>query len=330
MRFLLLAPGRATRNAAAATRRAGKLAGWVSRLPGKWRSRWLRRLLGIAHQPADAYAQLATLANCAPHLLRALADRHWHAIALIQSNTEPWLDYLPTPPAKFVYFHDVRSDYLRRQPGATLSDWQLRAIHAQEKRCFERTDVVGFVSDLDQQRAVELLHPTSVTGVAPIPVDTDYYTPPPEGWRKDRRPIVLFTGHLGHPPNVDAISYFLARIWPLIREDCPDAVFQAVGLLPDPKLQQACAGASGVEIHPNVPDIRPYFWNALVYVVPMRYGGGVRQKIFEAWSMQVPVVCTTMAAEGTRAISGQNCWLEDDPTGFAARVVARLRAPDPR
>jgi len=307
----------------------GKLAGWVSKLPGKWRRQWLRRLLGIAHQPADAYAQLATLANCAPHLLRALADRHWQVLALIQSNTEPWLDYLPSFPAKLVYYHDVRSDYLRRQPDAALSDWQLRAIYAQEIRYSKRADVVGFVSELDQQRAVELLHPTAEIGVAPIPVDTDYYTPPPTGWRKDDRPIVLFTGHLGHPPNVDAISYFLAQIWPLVREDCPDAVFQAVGLLPHPKLHQACAGADGVELHPNVPDIRPYFWNASVYVVPMRYGGGVRQKIFEAWMMEVPVVCTTMAAEGTKAMHKENCWLEDDPAGFAARVVERLRAPDP-
>ncbi len=304
-----------------------QLARWVKLLPFGIRKSLLFRLLHLHRQPADARGQLAVLANCAPHLLRALADRHWQVIALIQSNTEPWFDYLPSYPAKFVYFHDVRSDYLRRQPGAALSDWQLRAIHAQETRCSNRADVVGFVSELDQQRAVELLHPTAEIGVAPIPVDTDYYTPPPKGWRKDGRPIVLFTGHLGHPPNVDAISYFLAQIWPLVRADCPDAVFQAVGLMPDPKLQQACAGVDGVELHPNVPDIRPYFWNASVYIVPMRFGGGVRQKIFEAWSMEVPVVCTTMAAEGTRAISGQNCWLVDDPASFAAKVAEELRAP---
>jgi glycosyltransferase involved in cell wall biosynthesis len=59
----------------------------------------------------------------------------------------------------------------------------------------------------------------------------------------------------------------------------------------------------------------------------MRFGGGVRQKIFEAWSMTLPVVCTTMAAEGSRAVNGQNCWLVDDPLGFAAKVVEQLRAP---
>ncbi len=162
-------------------------------------------------------------------------------------------------------------------------------------------------------------------------MDTDYYTPAPAGWRKVPRPIVLFTGHLGHTPNVDAVRYFLEQIWPLVRKEIPEAVFQVAGLVPAPEVQQACAAASGVELHPNVPDIRPYFWNASVYVVPMRFGGGVRQKIFEAWSMELPVVCTTMAVEGIHAVNDQNCRLADDPKGFAAKVsrgIARAQ-PEP-
>lgn len=309
-----------------------RLAGWLKSLPFGVRKSLLFRLLRLHRQPADAYGQLAALANCAPHLLGAAADRHWQVIALVQSNTEPWLDYLPSQPAKFVYFHDVRADYLRRQPhvsgGAVNTRRKLAAVFSQEKRYGDRVEVVGFVSELDLQRAVELFHPTAELGVSPIPVDTDYYTPAPVGWRKDARPMILFTGHLSHPPNVDAVLYFLEQIWPLVRKELPAVVFRVAGQLPDPKLQQACANTPGVELHPNVPDIRPYFWNASVYVVPMRFGGGVRQKIFEAWSMEVPVVCTTMAAEGTRAVSGQNCWLVDDPPGFAAKVVEELRAPN--
>lgn len=308
-----------------------RLASWLKSVPRAAQKSLLLHLLRLHRQPSDAYRQLATLANCAPHLLRALADRHWHVIALIQSNTEPWLDYLPSQPAKFAYLHDVRADYLPRQAhlsrGGAMGRRELRAVFEQEDRYCHRADIVGFVSQLDRQRAVALFQRTSELGVAPIPVDTDYYTPAPSGWHKDGRPIVLLTGHLSHPPNVDAVAYFLGQIWPLIRQERPDAVFQAVGLSPDPELQRACAAAPGVELHPDVPDIRPYFWNASVYVVPMRFGGGVRQKIFEAWSMEIPVVCTTMAAEGIQAVSGENCWLADDPGTFAAKVVEQLRAP---
>src|ERR1035437_646592 len=274
-----------------------RLRGWLKSLPFGVRKSLLLRLLGLRRQPADPYGQLATRANCAPYLLRALVDRQWHLLALIQSNTEPWLDYPPSQPAKFVYFHDVRADYLERQTkisgGGTAARRKLNAIFAQEQRYCQRVESVAFVSELDLRRAVKLFQPSAEVGVSPIPVDTDYYTPAPADWPKDARPIVLFTGHLGHTPNVDALRYFLEQIWPLVRKGIPAAVFQVAGLMPSPELQQACADAPGVELHPNVPDIRPYFWNASVYIVPMRFGGGVRQKIFEAWSMMLPVVCTT-------------------------------------
>ncbi len=162
------------------------------------------------------------------------------------------------------------------------------------------------------------------SGVASISIDTQYYVPAAADWKADPRPIVLFTGHLAHPPNVDAVLYFLREVWPKILERVPDAVFQAVGMVPDPAVREAIAATWQCELYSNVPDIRPYFWNANAYVVPMRYGGGVRQKIFEAWSMQVPVVCTTMAAEGTGAVNGQHCYLEDDPAAFAQRVATTL------
>lgn len=315
----------------------GALAAWVQNRPPAWREKWLRRLLAIHDQPPDAYLQLATLSNCAPHLLAALADRPWQTVVLIQTNTAPWLDYLPAHLARFVYFHDVRSDALRR--GAALENdraeagRQLAAIPAvarQEARICREVEVVGFVSGLDEQRARAAYAPAAETGVAPIPVDTAYYHPAPAGWPRDPRPIVLFTGHLSHPPNVDAVRYFLEAIWPRINAQMPGAVFQAVGCLPAERLLAACQAAGGnVEVHADVPDIRPYFWNASAYVVPMRFGGGVRQKIFEAWSMQAPMVCTTMAVEGTHAAHGANCWLEDEPGAFAARVTALLKGAEP-
>jgi glycosyltransferase involved in cell wall biosynthesis len=99
-------------------------------------------------------------------------------------------------------------------------------------------------------------------------------------------------------------------------------------MMPAPVLEEAIRHAPQCELHANVPDIRSFFWNAGVYVVPMRYGGGVRQKIFEAWSMRVPVVCTTMAAEGTGAKGDVQCWLEDVPASFAARVSSVLEKRD--
>ncbi len=316
----------------------GRLRAWIRDRSAARLWRWLLRLLGLHGQPADAYAQLAVLSNCAPYLLAALAERPWQTLVLIQTNTAPWLDYLPAHLAKFVYFHDVRSDSLRRaaehEPDRTAAERDLRLIPAvagQEARVCREAELVGFVSDLDQQRALDAYAPAAETGVAPIPVDTEYFHPAAADWSRDPRPVVLFTGHLSHPPNVDAVLYFLEVIWPEIRRRVPGAVFQTVGCLPDARLLAAARASAGdgFEVHADVPDIRPYFWNASAYVVPMRFGGGVRQKIFEAWSMRVPVVCTTMAAEGTHAAPGVNCWHEDAPAAFATRVVALLGGTEP-
>lgn len=305
-----------------------QLRSWVARLPSRLRLRAFRHLLGIRNQPNDAIEKLAILSNCAPQLLRALTDRNWHSIVLIQTGIEPWLDYLPPMGGKVVYFHDVRADYFIRTVASPHRDAveprEVRAIHQQEQRVTERADVVGFVSELDHQRANRLFRMRAKGGVAAISVDTSYYTPASTDWVRDPRHVVLFTGHLAHPPNVDAVLYFLKEIWPLVLRRLPDAIFQAVGMVPAPELVAAMAETPQCELHANVPDIRPYFWNASTYVVPMRYGGGVRQKIFEAWSMCVPVVCTTMAAEGTGAEHGVQCFLEDAPEAFAERVAALM------
>lgn len=310
----------------------GQLKPWLACLPRRVRWWALKHFLKIQHQPHDAFDKLAILANCAPQLVNALSHGQWQAMVLIQTSIEPWLDYLPASGAKLVYFHDVRSDYLGRAiplPGETPTPREeIDAIRQQEQRVTERADVVGFVSELDRQRAERMFPMKAEAGVAPIPVDTEYYSPRPDDWQQDTRPLVLFTGHLSHPPNVDAVLFFLHEIWPQVLLQCPRAVFQAVGMAPAPAVIEAIQASPQCELHANVPDIRPYFWNARAYVVPMRYGGGVRQKLFEAWSMRVPVVCTTMAAEGTGAENGTHCWLEDTPGEFARRVALTLQLPD--
>lgn len=303
----------------------GQLRAWLKYLPAPVLWWLLRRVLKIDLKPRDAIDKLAILVNCAPQFLNALENGPWNAIVLIQSSIEPWLDYLPASGAKVVYFHDVRSDYLQRAMTLDgLLDQSLREVNAirkQEQRVSKHVDAVGFVSELDLKRAREAFDLRAEALVAPIPVDTEYYVPAPPNWKRDPRPVVLFTGHLSHPPNVDALMFFLREIWPTVLKQCPRAVFQAVGLAPSPAVVAAVRSNPSFELHSDVPDIRPYFWNASVYVVPMRYGGGVRQKIFEAWSMQVPVVCTTMAAEGTGGEHETHCWLEDTPEGFAQRVA---------
>lgn len=300
--------------------------------PRSLRRALLHRLLGLRRSDHDGLLKLAVLSNLSPYLLAALAEGEWDALVIVQSDTRPWLDYLPPHLAVAVYFHDVRSHYLaRRAPfeQRRLSfERRARLAESQEREIARRVDAVGFVSELDLGRARAAFGPLPQPRIAPIPIDLDYYVPRPSDFVRDGRQVVLFTGHLMHPPNIDAALYFLRDVWPLVRARHPRAVFQVVGALPDEALRAACRTAPGVELHADVPDIRPFFWNAAVYVVPMRYGGGVRQKVLEAWAMQVPVVLTPMAGEGSSARDAVNVFVAEGAQALAERVGALLDRPD--
>lgn len=310
------------------TVREGRLASIIQRLPTRLRSKLLLRLLNLHQDPDDGFLRLAVLSNCAPQLLTALAEHHWQGLVIIQTSNRPWLDFLPGFGAKSVYFHDVRADYYRRNiPPLPAAD--LLRVQQQERRVCLEADAVGFVSDADLEVAQQLFALPATTEVAPIPVDQSYFVPSPAKWEKPATKTVLFTGHLGHPPNVDAVEYLVRDIWPLILAGYPDAQLVVAGLQPAERVRSAITSAPQASLHENVPDIRPFFWNASAYVIPMRFGGGVRQKIFEAWSMRVPVVMTPMGAEGADAVHGQHAWLEAEPDSFAQRVVSLLETPAP-
>lgn len=304
----------------------GHLAGWLKRLPATWRLSLLERMLGLRGQPAGALEKLILLSHCAPQLVAALQATPWQSVVLVQSGLAPWLDYLPRHLARLVYFHDVRSHFAVRQAALGQPGEDPAAVRAQEQRVAAEADGLAFVSDLDASRALELLRPETEMGVAPIPVDADYFTPRPASFARSGREIVLFTGHLAHPPNVDAVVWFLRDVWPLLRARRPQAVFQAVGQQPAPAVAAAIAAAAQAELHADVPDIRPYFWDAAAYVVPMRFGGGVRQKIVESCLQHVPVVSTTMGLEGLRPEIAAHGRAADTPEALAAELAALLES----
>jgi glycosyltransferase involved in cell wall biosynthesis len=308
----------------------GRLRRPLAHLPAAWRRTLLRRLLGLTGYPDSAYDQLAVLANCAPQLLAALRRGPWQAMVLVQTSIASWWRYLPRSAAKIAYCHDIRSDYLARHAihqGRAARN-QARRVAQEERQLLEQVDGAGFVSPLDRDRADALAPGVGTRTVVPIAIDLDYFRPD-RGRHPSVPPVVLFTGHLSHPPNVDAVRFFLDSIWPQVLQRQPAAMFCVAGMLPADELRQATAAAPRCQLLADVVDIRPCFQSASVYVVPMRFGGGVRQKILEAWAMEVPVVCTAMAMEGIADDGARRHWHADTADAFAEAVAALLeRGPE--
>jgi glycosyltransferase involved in cell wall biosynthesis len=140
-------------------------------------------------------------------------------------------------------------------------------------------------------------------------------------------PTLVFTGQMGYRPNVDAAVWFCNQVWPRLRAELPAAQLNIVGRDPAPAVL-ALAQQPGVVVTGAVPDDRPWIGGADVYVLPMRFGGGVRFKLLQALSMARAVVSTPMGADGVEGLAdGQHLALADSAPTFAARALELLRDP---
>lgn len=156
-------------------------------------------------------------------------------------------------------------------------------------------------------------------------VDESYFSPQ----SRPRKPAsMVFSGSMDWRPNQDGARYFIEEILPSIRKRVPQATFTVVGRKPPTWLTDMASSAPGITVTGTVDDVRPFVAESLLYVVPLRVGGGSRLKILEALSMEMPVLSTTVGAEGLDLVDGQDVILRDDPSSFAETAADMLQQPE--
>lgn len=130
---------------------------------------------------------------------------------------------------------------------------------------------------------------------------------------------LIFVGGFAHPPNVDAVDWLTSEIYPRVRTKRPDIELHLIGDIPEddrPKLT-----AAGVRIHGRVEDLTPWMEGMRIALAPLRYGAGVKGKVNMAMSHGLPVVATSIAAEGMSLVDQENVLLADDCEGFAEAIL---------
>lgn len=178
---------------------------------------------------------------------------------------------------------------------------------------------------VSEQDATTLGQDYGLRGVTAVPtgVDIAYFHPTDSS---ARRPYELvFTGSMDWMPNDDAMMWFFEDILPRIRATIPHVTVTVVGRTPGTRLREMAVQAGGVEVTGRVDDVRPYLERASAFIVPMRIGGGTRLKIYEAMATGLPVVSTTVGAEGLPLVSGQHVELHDTAGEFADAVTSLLQ-----
>jgi len=135
----------------------------------------------------------------------------------------------------------------------------------------------------------------------------------------ERRDLV-FVGGFRHPPNVDAVRWFIDDVLPRVRDRLPTIRFHCIGSHATDEIL-ALADRPGVTMHGHVPDITPYMDGARIALAPLRYGAGVKGKVNLSMAHGQPVVATACAVEGMHLRDGQDVLVADDAAAFADAIV---------
>jgi glycosyltransferase involved in cell wall biosynthesis len=143
---------------------------------------------------------------------------------------------------------------------------------------------------------------------------------------------VFFAGHLAYLPNVDAVEFLLAEIWPKVRGRRPSARLILAGRDPSPlvrsAVERAGAASAGIELCASPVSMDRIAARASVSIAPLRLGSGTRCKILDSLAWGLPVVSTTLGAEGIDVADEEHLLVRDDPRAFAEGIV-RLLSDEP-
>ncbi len=136
----------------------------------------------------------------------------------------------------------------------------------------------------------------------------------------------------GHQPNITAMQWFAEGVAALaFWSDIRRRGVIVAGADPPPLHVLLGSGndlTGAIELPGYIPDIRPLLRENAVFICPVRSGSGVRVKLLEAFASGIPVVSTSIGAEGLARRDGEFCFLADDPLQFAERVIELFANPE--
>jgi glycosyltransferase involved in cell wall biosynthesis len=199
-------------------------------------------------------------------------------------------------------------------------DWEAQRLERYERTTYDHFDHVVFVTAEDRARL-------QLDRAAVIPICADSAATPPI-IRAPGAPEVVFVGALHWPPNAQGIAWFAHKSWTTVLAACPEAYLTIIGKAPPAEVSALAVDLPQVRVTGYVSDLQPYLAKTGVFLVPLLAGGGMRVKIVDAWTWQLPVVSTTIGAEGIDYEHGKNLLIADHPSEFANAVIHLLRNPE--
>lgn len=227
-------------------------------------------------------------------------------------------------PKLFMDFMDLDSDKWNQY--ARRAKWPMSWVYHRESRLL--TQYENMIHDVFDgcffvaQQEVDLFAKQLISANKSIAIgngiDLSEFQPL-AGAEKPNELNFLFTGVMDYPPNIDAVVWFVEQVWPAVINRHPDAQFYIAGMNPTSKVNELTK-TKGVVVTGFVDDIMPYFNNAHIFVAPFRIARGVQNKVLQAFACALPVVATSMGAEGIDCINNEHLLIADDAANFQQAI----------
>lgn len=220
-----------------------------------------------------------------------------------------------------VVFDTVDLHFLREEREAELLRSQRLRSKAEKTRVKE-LDVIKksdatILRSLYETEVVKKLVPDAVLYNIPIVRKIPEYNH--RSW--DELKDIVFIGGFNHPPNIDAVLYFISEVWPILKASAFPGDFIVVGSdMPD---EIRSISVEGVSVRGYVPDLATLFLSCRLSVAPLRYGAGMKGKVVTSLSYGVPCVATEIAVEGAGLTHGKDIYVSKDAAQMA-EMIQRL------
>lgn len=230
--------------------------------------------------------------------------------------------------ARLIYFgHDLHCMRLRRQQqvtGNSAFGQEADAIERIERKLWACCDVVLYPSE---EEVAELLAIAPGVNAMSVPLYCFDTVVEDAASNLGERNDVLFVAGFAHPPNVDAACWLVEEIFPIVHKHVPGVTLQLVGS--NPSDQVTALASPDVQVLGYVDDatLASLYRSSRVVVAPLRFGAGVKLKVLEAMQQGVPLVTTSVGAQGLPELKNVAC-VADDPVGIAEAIIRMLNDDD--
>ncbi len=138
------------------------------------------------------------------------------------------------------------------------------------------------------------------------------------------KPHILFVGTLTWEPNADGLEWFLREVWPTLIERIPNARFSIVGDDPEKRISRLATKYPGVEALGRVEDLTPLYDTCQLFVAPLRFGGGIKVKVINAMYRGIPVITTSIGAEGLQVKHDTHLVIAENATDWVEGIIRLL------